>query len=225
MKVGITGWEGFIGSHLKKRLSSPILFQGDLKDLDRVKEFSSQCERVYHIAGRNRDKEGKILENNLLATGNLILAGKLTNNPEIVFASSMQVQSNPSSEYGLTKSIEEDIVKKAHSWCIFRIPNVYGPGGKPFYNSVVATFTFQIAHGQKVAMSNPAETREFIHIEKLVDELMNPRFSEYVPVTGESMKIGDVFDYLTVRLGEHDKLKRCLDYYVKSEDDVSNPRK
>jgi UDP-2-acetamido-2,6-beta-L-arabino-hexul-4-ose reductase len=28
------------------------------------------------------------------------------------------------------------------------IPNVYGPFGKPFYNSVVATFCHQLTHGE-----------------------------------------------------------------------------
>jgi len=217
MRIGITGWEGFIGSYLRKRLEDPILFQGDLRDLDKVKGFVKDCQRIYHLAGLNREKEGKILENNIHATGNLILASKLQNNPEIVFPSSQQVEWNPDSEYGLTKSIEEEIVKRAKNWCIFRIPNVYGPGGKPFYNSVVATFTYQISHGQEVTISNSSDTREFIFVEDLVDELMNPRFSEYVHPKGEVMSIGEIHEYLTSRLGEHKKLKRCLDYYYDGE--------
>jgi len=214
MRIGITGWEGFIGSYLRKRIADPILFQGDLRDLDEVKEFAKDCERIYHLAGLNREKDGGILANNLHATGNLILASKLQKkNPEIAFSSSKQVEWNPNSEYGLTKLIEEEIVKRAQNWCIFRIPNVYGPGGKPFYNSVVATLTYQISHGQEVTISNPSETREFIFVEDLVDELINPRFSGYVYPRGEVMSIGEIHDYLTSRLGEHKKLKRCFDCY------------
>lgn len=220
MRIGITGWKGFIGSYLRKRIEDPILFQGDLRDLDKVKEFTKDCKRIYHLAGLNREKEGKILENNIHATGNLILASKLQNNPEIVFPSSQQVEWNPDSEYGLTKSIEEEIVKKADNWCIFRIPNVYGPGGKPFYNSVVATFTYQISHGQEVTISNPSDAREFIFVEDLVNKLMNPRFSEYVHPKGEVMSIGEIHEYLTLRLGEHKNLKRCLDYYMMRNDHV-----
>lgn len=218
MRIGITGWKGFIGSYLRKTIKDPILFQGDLRDLGEVKEFAKNCERIYHLAGLNRGNEGRILKNNIHTTGNLILASKLhKKNPEIVFSSSKQVEWNPNSEYGLTKSIEEEIVKRSENWCIFRIPNVYGPGGKPFYNSVVATFTYQISHGQEVTINNPSDTREFIFVEDLVDELINPRFSEYVYPRGEVMSIGEIYEYLTSRLGQHKKLKRCLDYYYDGE--------
>ena len=39
MRIGITGWRGFIGSHLAKRINNPMLFQGDMQNLDEVKEF------------------------------------------------------------------------------------------------------------------------------------------------------------------------------------------
>ena len=209
MRIGITGWEGFIGYYLRKKIESPILFQGD---------------RIYHLAGLNREPEGKILANNLVATGNLILSLKLQNkNPDIIFVSSKQVEWNPNSEYGLTKSIEEDIVKKAAHWCIYRIPNVYGPGGKPFYNSVVATFTYQLSHGQKVTINDPSVTREFIFINYLVQELLNPPFSGYRSPEGELLSVGEIYEYLTTRLGDHPNIKKCLDYYSRSDKNVVSP--
>jgi UDP-2-acetamido-2,6-beta-L-arabino-hexul-4-ose reductase len=221
MRIGVTGWEGFIGSYLVKKIANPILFRGDLRKLENVKEFVVHCDRIYHLAGLNREQEGKILANNLVATANLILSlTLLSKNPEIIFLSSKQVEWNPKSEYGLTKSIEEDIIKKATNWCIFRVPNVYGPGGKPFYNSVVATFTYQLSHGQSVTIDNPATTREFIYISDLVDGLLNPRFPEYEYPEGELFSVVQIYEYLTSRLGEHKKLKSCLDYYLLNNDDL-----
>jgi UDP-2-acetamido-2,6-beta-L-arabino-hexul-4-ose reductase len=221
VRIGITGWEGFIGSYLKNKVEEPLLFNGDMRKLDDVKLFTKDCKRIYHLAGLNREKEGEILGNNLLATGNLILALKLQGiSPEIVFVSSNQVEWNQDSEYGLTKSIEEEIVKMAKNWCIFRAPNVYGPGGKPFYNSVVATFTYQLAHGQEVTINNPSENREFIFIDDLVNALINPQFSAYVHPKGETMSISAIYEYLTSKLGGHINLKRCLDYYMMSNDHV-----
>lgn len=215
MKIGITGGEGFVGSYLRKKIPNAVLFEGDMKDITMVKDFVSKCDRIYHIAGLNREEEGGILSNNLRATGNLVLACKLLKmQPEIIFSSTMQVEWNPESEYGLTKSIEEEIVKKAENWCIFRIPNVYGPGGKPFYNSVVATFTSQIAHGNEITVNDPNASREFIYIDDLVEALLKPEFNEYIHPEGEELTIGQIRDYLTVDLGKHEKLKRCLDYYT-----------
>ncbi len=223
MRIGITGWNGFIGSALsKKLLDDQVKFVGNLTNLDNVKYFVSGCDRIYHIAGKNRDKEGNILANNIVATGNLLLACKLQKvSPEIVFLSSAQVEWDPDSEYGIVKRIEEKIVETAENWCIFRVPNVYGPGCKPFYNSVVATFAYQIAHGQGVIMNNPSETREFISIEGVVCGLLSPEFNEYVRPVGETFSIQEVYDYMTTRLGEHDGLKKCLDYYKEDADDLS----
>ena len=214
MRVGITGWRGFIGSYLLRCIEAPVLFGGDLRDLSAVKAFVNKCDRIYHVAGLNRAKEGAILTNNLHATGNLVLSLKLLKaNAELVFLSSKQVEWNPDSEYGFAKSVEEDIVRRAGKWCIFRVPNVYGPMARPFYNSVVATFAYQLAHGGETVVDNPAETREFIFVEDLVEQVMMPRLYQCINIWGEVMSIGDVYEYLTTRLGEHKNLAKCLDYY------------
>jgi len=215
MKIGITGWRGFIGSHLSQRIDNPVLFQGDMRSLGAVKEFVGQCDRIYHLAGKNREEQdGQILANNLVGTGNLVLATKLLgHHPEIVFASSKQVEWNPNSEYGMCKLIEESIVRKARKWCIFRIPNVYGEGCRPFYNSVVATFCHQIAHRETCTTHQPFATREFVYIDDVVNALVEPIMYRVVRVSGEVMSIREVHELLTTRLREHDKLKRCLDYY------------
>jgi len=221
MRIGITGWKGFIGSHLKDRLDNPVLFQGNMRNLADVSDFVAQCDRIYHLAGKNRDQDGGILANNLVATGALVLATRLLKtNPDIIFASSRQVEWNPKSEYGMTKLVEENIIRNVAKWHILRIPNVYGPGGKPFYNSVVATFAYQIAHNQDVIMTKPLVTMEFIFIDDLIEVLLEPSLHRIISAPGEVMSIQEVHDYLTTRLGEHEKLKECLDYY----DDLLPPR-
>ncbi len=226
MRIGIIGGLGFIGSHLAKRIISPTLFQDDMRVLYEVKAFIDSLDRVYHVAGLNRDREGRILANNIVSTGNLVLASKINRqDTEIVFISSKQVEWNPDSEYGLAKRIEEETIKMAKKWCIFRVPNVYGERCKPFYNSVVATFAYQIAHGQKVTIAKPEATREFIYIGDLVDKLIEPHFSGYINIQGEIMSIGQVHEYLTSRLGEHKKLQKCLDFYKGGNYELSRSRR
>jgi UDP-2-acetamido-2,6-beta-L-arabino-hexul-4-ose reductase len=216
MKIGITGWKGFIGSHLSARIDNPVLFQGDMRDLSAVKEFVGQCDRIYHLAGKNRTDEGQILANNLTSTGNLVLATKLLEvNPDIVFVSSRQVEWNPNSEYGLAKTIEEKIIRRSAKWSIFRVPNVYGPGCTPFYNSVVATFCYQIASGVEATIKNPDTIRKFVYIDNLIASLLEPINYCVTSLSGESMCVRGVHELLTTRLGEHDKLKATLDWYKK----------
>jgi UDP-2-acetamido-2,6-beta-L-arabino-hexul-4-ose reductase len=216
VRIGITGWRGFIGSHLAKQISNPVLFQGNMRDLGAVKEFVGQCDRIYHLAGKNRAKSGEILTNNVVGTANLVLATKLLGvNPEIVFASSQQVEWNPDSEYGIAKIVEEHIIRKARKWLIFRIPNVYGEGCKPKYNSVVATFCCQIVNGEKVTISDPKATREFVYVGDLVAQLIQEADNPYriVRVAGEVLRIQEIYELLTAKLGEHENLKKTLDWY------------
>ncbi len=219
MKIGITGADGFVGRYLVSALSEAILFQGDLTNLNDVRSFVKDCDRIYHVAGKNRANAGAILKNNLVSTANIILSMKLENKyPELIFASSQQVHWNADSEYGFTKAVEEDIVQRASKWCIYRIPNVYGPGGKPFYNSVIATFCYQISEGEKVIINDPTIQREFIYIDDLIYHLLRPEFNSYKLPEGEVLSIGEVYSFLTDRCGEHYKLKTCLDHYKKEVD-------
>jgi UDP-2-acetamido-2,6-beta-L-arabino-hexul-4-ose reductase len=214
IRIGLTGGKGFIGRHLADRLDDPILFEGDLTNLKDVCDFVSCCDRIYHLAGKNREQLGEILKNNIILTSNLVLASKIKSvNPEIVFASSQQVVWNSNSEYGFVKSVEEEIVKKANKWCIFRIPNVYGPGCKPFYNSVIATFCYQIYKGETVTIHDPYAKREFIYIDDLIEQFINPEFNKLKSLNGETMTIGEIQYLLTNGLGTHKKLEKCLTYY------------
>lgn len=214
MEIGITGANGFIGSYLADSLDNPHIFEGDLTELDNVRDFILECDRIYHFAGKNRADTGEILKNNVVSTANIILSMKLENKyPEIIFSSSQQTFWNSDSEYGFTKILEEDIVKKAGRWCIYRIPNVYGPGGKPFYNSVVATFCYQISKGEKVTINDPNIQREFIYIDDLIKSLQNPEFNTCKSPKGELLTIGEIYSFLTDRAGEHEKLNLCLKYY------------
>jgi nucleoside-diphosphate-sugar epimerase len=116
------------------------------------------------------------------------------------------------------KGIEEEIIKKANKWCIFRIPNVYGPGCKPFYNSVIATFCYQISKGEKVTIHDPSVKREFIFVEDLVERLLDPEFNSLKSINGETMTVGEIYSFLTDKLGRHEKLEKCLQSYKQLAD-------
>lgn len=201
------------------RLNDPLLFERDLTNIRDVCEFVVSCDRIYHLAGKNREQPGEILKNNIISTSNLILACKIKRvNPEIIFASSQQVIWNSESEYGFVKGIEEEIIKKANKWCIFRIPNVYGPGGKPFYNSVIATICYQISKGESVTIHDPSVKREFIFVDDLMEQLLNPEFNSLKSIDGETLAVGEIYSFLTDKLGSHKNLERCLQSYKQSVD-------
>ncbi len=50
------------------------------------------------------------------------------------------------------------------------MPNVFGDGGRPFYNSVVATFCYQVTHGQEPTIMQDGQMT-MIYINDLVEEI------------------------------------------------------
>ena len=217
-KIGITGARGFIGSHLVKKINDPIIFEFNLCCLPDVRNFVKECDRIYHIAGKNRDIGGEILRNNLISTSNIILAMHLEKkDPELIFISSTQVEWSPISEYSVSKFLEEHAVKEAKKWCIYRVPNVYGPGCRAYYNSVVATFCTQIAQDKELTVKDLSVSREFIYIDDLVRSLLNPEFNKYMRPKGQALTIGEIVAYLTDGFGKHKKLQKTLEYYMEKE--------
>ena len=94
--------------------------------------------------------------------------------PHVLFASStLRTQDTP---YGRSKRDSESILRSAADelgfpLTILVIPNVFGPGGRPFYNSVVSTFCHQLAHGEVPRIIEDREL-ELISVGDLCDVMV-----------------------------------------------------
>ena len=161
INVGITGQAGFIGQHLynflnlKKKSINLIVFQRDFfensVDLD---QFVSKCDVVVHLAGVNRHASSQEIYNvNIELTHKIIdSCNRLDYYPHIIFSSS--TQESGESIYGNSKKDSRQLFeswskKKNVKFTGMIIPNVFGPFGKPGYNSVISTFCYQLMHGKK----------------------------------------------------------------------------
>ena len=56
---------------------------------------------------------------------------------------------------------------------IYRLPNIFGKWCRPNYNSVVATFCYNIARGLPITVSDLEAELELVYIDDLVDEILN----------------------------------------------------
>lgn len=78
MKIGITGAQGFIGSHLYKSIKSIYdceVFDRnkyDLFDVSSIEPFIKDKEIIFHLAGSNRGSNDELFKTNSLGTANLI---------------------------------------------------------------------------------------------------------------------------------------------------------
>jgi len=212
IKVGITGQIGFIGTHLYNTLGlfpdkyTLIPFEDSFfQSEDLLNDFVSQCDVIVHLAAVNRHNEPEWIYNtNIKLVKQLIGSCETTHSkPHIIFSSSTQEERE--NIYGRSKREGRELfmqwAEKNHS--IFSgliIPNVFGPFGHPYYNSVVATFCHQLTHNEQPKIDIDGEMK-LIYVGELVNEILftiNQPFSntKYVPHTAV-IKVSELLSKLT----------------------------
>lgn len=156
--VGITGQTGFIGRNLfnflnlKKDKVNLINFKDEYFDNEsELENFVSNCDVIVHLAALNRHNDAnEIVKINIELVKKLIITTeKIKKFPHIIFSSSTQEEKdNPYGESKLEgRKLFEDWSKRNNSkFTGLIIPNVFGQGGMPFYNSVISTFSYQLTH-------------------------------------------------------------------------------
>lgn len=179
--VLVTGSNGFIGKNLIEALNRKediCVKCFDREDtIDTLVDLIKDADFIYHIAGANRPKQIEEFETvNADLTQKIVdILGSCNKSIPIVYTSSIQAKlDNP---YGISKKRGEDILikysrEKKVPIYIYRLLNVFGKWAHPNYNSVVATFCYNIARGIEIEISDPDKELELIYIDDLVDEFL-----------------------------------------------------
>jgi UDP-2-acetamido-2,6-beta-L-arabino-hexul-4-ose reductase len=188
-KIGITGQKGFVGSHLYNTLGlfpeefERIDFQKDFFENEvEMDKFVAQCDVIVHLAAMNRhESEQVIYDTNVALANRLVESLKRTGSQAHVLMSS-STQEERDNLYGKSKKEgREAIVNWANEnggkATGLIIPNVFGAFGKPFYNSFVATFCYQLTHGETPTIANDGEVK-LIYVQELVMQMINEIRSE-----------------------------------------------
>jgi len=183
IKIGVTGQSGFIGTHLYNTLGlysdkfERISFEDAFfRDADRLLGFVRQCDVIVHLAALNRHNDPKVIyQTNIELTIQLIAACEATKStPYILFSSSTQEEQD--NLYGKSKKesralFEKWAAKNNAQFTGLIIPNVYGPFGNPYYNSVVATFCHQLTHNENPKIEVDGELK-LIYVGELVKQII-----------------------------------------------------
>ena len=160
LKVGITGQPGFVGSHLYNLLGTEPDIQRIpcrdefFSDEKALRNFVKQCDVIVHLAAMNRHPDPQVIyDTNIRLVKQLIAAMEAEQAaPHVLFSSSTQEERD--NLYGASKREGRQLLADwaernggKFTGCV--IPNVFGPFGKPNYNSVVATFCHKLTHGEE----------------------------------------------------------------------------
>ena len=202
INVGITGQAGFIGTHLYNFLSLEpdkfklVPFKDEYyEDSEILENWVSGCDVIVHLAAMNRHHEPDVIyHTNIQLVQDLIHALEQTRStPHLLFSSSTQEEyDNP---YGRSKKKGRELLKDwakrtGAKFTGLVIPNVFGPFGNPYYNSVVATFSHQLTHGEKPRIEVD-KSMKLIYVKELTEVIRGCIFSGisdpefHVPHTSE----------------------------------------
>ena len=203
MNVLVTGAKGFIGKNLiatlhniKEGKDRSFDIDEDINvyeyDVDSDKklldEYCKGTDFVFHLAGVNRPQAiDEYMEGNYGFTGILLdTLKKYKNRCPIMLASSIQAKFN--NAYGISKKAGEDLLfeykrKTGASIYVYRFPNVFGKWCRPNYNSVIATFCYNISHDLPIKINDENSVLNLCYIDDVVSELIqalkgNPNINE-----------------------------------------------
>ena len=151
IRLGITGQSGFIGSHLfrKAKISGGFIPQEFHRDFfenhDDLKKFADSCDVIVHLAGLSRHEDGEYLyRTNVELTEKLIRA--CSGSQKILLGSTTHIGKDL--PYHASKRKSAELLEQYGNSAILLMANTFGPGSRPFYNSVVSTFCWMAASGR-----------------------------------------------------------------------------
>ncbi|MDO5606946.1 MAG: NAD-dependent epimerase/dehydratase family protein [Capnocytophaga sp.] len=180
-KIGITGQEGFVGKHLYNTLSlQPQDFElvpydiSFFDDAEKLENFVSQCDVIVHLAAMNRHSDPQVIYDTNISLVKKLIQALEKSKAHVLFSSSSQEERD--NLYGKSKKEGRELLadwakKSGGTFTGLVIPNVFGPFGKPNYNSFIATFCHKLTHGETPVIDVDGEVK-LIYVGELVDEII-----------------------------------------------------
>ena len=191
MRILVTGAKGFIGKNLVTVLKNIMdkkdkvhnieieeIYEYDIDtEISLLDTYCQKCDFVFHLAGINRPKNQEdFMKGNFGFTSVLLDTLKNHGNKSPIMLSS-SIQATLDNEYGKSKKCGEELLEeygKSNNvkTLIYRFPNVFGIWCKPNYNSVVATFCYNIANDLPITINNRETVLTLVYVGDIVEELL-----------------------------------------------------
>jgi nucleoside-diphosphate-sugar epimerase len=241
--IAITGGAGFIGTHLTDLLikndynvkvidnlsegslahlnPKALFFKSDIRDLDRLKEITSGCDVIVHLAAVRsvaRSLENPLETNDVNISGTLkvLEAARLNGVKKVIYASSSSIYGgadlvptpetypmNPKSPYAVTKAAGElylEVYAKLHQICgvSVRFFNIYGPLQNPNspYAAVIPIFiNAALKDAALIIDGDGTQSRDFTYIKDAVQALLKAVETDLTPGKNHPFNVASAKPY------------------------------
>lgn len=225
MNILVTGAKGFVGKNLIAELRHQNLGEVYAYDLDtgedKLDDFCRRADFVFHLAGVNRpQQEEEYMRGNFGFTSTLLeTLKKYQNKAPVVLASSIQAElDNP---YGQSKRAGERLLfdygrQEKVTVLVYRFANLFGKWCRPNYNSVVATFCYNKAHGLPIVVNDPSKVLPLCYIDDVVEELLRA-------LRGEPTRAGEFCEVPVTEPVSLGRLAGLLEEFVQSRATLAVP--
>lgn len=182
MRVLVTGSNGFIGKNLVERLSriediEVVPFHKE-NSIDELEKHIEGVDFIFHLAGVNRPKETEeFYEGNSGLTQKLIaFLEKYGKKIPVLLSSSVQAAYD--NDYGKSKLESENALKEyarksGAPVFIYRLPNVFGKWCRPNYNSVIATWCYNITRDLPIQINDERAVLNLVYIDDVVESFVS----------------------------------------------------
>ncbi len=227
MKILISGNNGFLGTHLIRKLKCmdleyeiDFLTKTDFKSKNLTKKIS-QNDIIFHFAGINRDINDDAVYRKNNSVNDLLSAALLETKfkGKLLFTSSIQEGSGTS--YGKAKKKARLKFEEYSNLLGFKFygiiaPNIFGPFCKPNYNSFIATFSSMIVN-KKTPVIDIDKKISLIYVGDLIDEIVKIINSDTEINVNKSLVYNYNVSEVLTKLNNFDKIY-CKDGQIPSID-------
>lgn len=204
--VAVTGAGGFLGFHVRAVLRAS---GREVRPVALGQSFSGGAalaaidgaQRLVHLAGVNRGTEQEVREVNVEMARQLagVLSRCSVPPPVVVFANS--IQAGNGTVYGTAKQEASDCLREAaeragSSYVELNLPNLFGEHGRPFYNSVTATFCHMLAQENRPTIQQD-NTLTLLHAQDAAELLVGHRTAESMTGSQVVRTVSELLDQLS----------------------------
>ena len=182
MKILITGCEGFIAKnlieHLKRNENLKLYLYCKNDSLTILEAYIKEVDFIFHLAGVNRpDNVEEFYSGNSDLTKKIVEI-LIAENKHIPILFSSSTQAILDNDYGKSKLKAEYILlsyskQTKANISIYRLPNVFGKWSKPNYNSVVASWCYNITRSKDIEVNNPNTKLNLVYIDDVIESFIN----------------------------------------------------